>query len=123
MLLRIILQKKGHSVAEAEDGVQALELMQSQDFDLVFLDVQMPRLGGLEVARSFLHQGSPAPMIVALSAQAQPEDRKAAADAGISAYITKPLREEELERVIRIVSERKISDVLGALGSRPITIS
>ena len=109
MLLRIILQKKGHIVTEAEDGVQALELMQHEDFDLVFLDMQMPRLGGLEVARAFEPHGRKAPMLVALSAQAQPEDQKAAEEAGISAYITKPLQEEQLDKVIRIVSDRKVA--------------
>jgi CheY-like chemotaxis protein len=109
MLLRIILQKKGHIVTEAEDGVEALELMQHGDFDLVFLDMQMPRLGGLEVARAFESHGRKAPMLVALSAQAQPEDQKAAKEVGISAYITKPLQEEQLDKVIRIVSDRKVA--------------
>lgn len=109
MLLRIILQKKGHFVAEAEDGVQALELMQRENFDLVFLDMQMPRFGGLEVARGFEPHGRKAPMLVALSAQAQPQDQKAAEEAGISTYITKPLQEEQLDKVIRIVSDRKVA--------------
>jgi signal transduction histidine kinase/ActR/RegA family two-component response regulator len=109
MLLRIILQKKGHIVAEAEDGVQALELMQHEDFDLVFLDMQMPRLGGMEVIRSFDPKGRTAPLVVAITAQTQPEDQKAAYDAGISVYITKPLQEEQLDKVIRIVSDRKVA--------------
>ena len=113
-LLRIILQKKGHRVVEAEDGVQALEIMREQDFDLVFLDLQMPRLGGLEVARTLMQDKSDraAPMIVALSAQAQPEDQKAAADAGISVYITKPIHEDQLQKVIQSASARNAHEAL-----------
>jgi signal transduction histidine kinase/ActR/RegA family two-component response regulator len=108
-LLRIILQKKGHSVIEAEDGAQALEIIQrpEQHLDLVFLDMQMPRVGGLDVAKSLQIQGGSKPMMVALSAQAQPEDQEAAANAGISAYITKPLREEQLQEVIQAASKRR----------------
>lgn len=104
MLLRIILQQKGHSVVEAEDGVQALEFMQDGDFDIAFLDMQMPRLGGLDVARRMLKAESSraAPMMVALSALAQKEDKIAAAEVGIDHYMTKPISENDLSKVLGI---------------------
>jgi len=110
-LLRILLNKKGHSVIEAEDGAQALELMESQVFDLVFLDMQMPKLGGLDVARRLLRaeRAESGPIIVALTAQAQEEDKKAAAEAGIKFYITKPFYEAELDKVLSLAGKGKVS--------------
>ncbi len=109
MLLRIILEKRGHSVVEAEDGLQALDFMRDESFDLVFLDMQMPRLGGLEVARGMLHGESDraAAVIVALSALAQKEDKDAAAEVGIHHYITKPVNETHLSKVLQVASKQK----------------
>lgn len=112
MLLRIMLQQKGHTVVEAEDGVEALEIMQGQEIDIVFLDMQMPRLGGLDVMRRMLRGETDRarPVAVALSAQAQPEDKKAAAAVGIAFYMTKPFREEDLDKALRLAEAPKVSN-------------
>ncbi len=111
MLLRIILEQKGHRVVEAEDGVQALELISKQDFDVVFLDIQMPRLSGFAVARNVTEMARvrPVPMIVGLSAMALQEDIEAAREAGISTYITKPILEDQLDNVLRLADQRMLS--------------
>jgi two-component system sensor histidine kinase BarA len=107
MLLRILLQKKGHSVVEAEDGVQALELLRTQDFDVAFLDIQMPRLDGLSVARQVTEWAGARrrPVIVGLSAMARPEDVENAKEAGISNYLTKPMHETQLDRVLLLAGK------------------
>jgi two-component system sensor histidine kinase BarA len=112
MLLRILLQKKGHTVIEAEDGVQALDLLRAQDFDIAFLDIQMPRLDGLSVARHVTEGAGVRriPMIVGLSAMARPEDAENAREAGITTYLTKPMHESQLDIVLRQAGSRVLAD-------------
>ncbi len=108
MLLRLLIQKKGHEVVEAEDGRQALANLQQQDFDVAFLDIQMPLVDGLEVARTIKERrdGRIVPLMVAVSAQALPEDQKAASAAGITLYITKPFREDQIYEALQTAQQR-----------------
>jgi signal transduction histidine kinase/ActR/RegA family two-component response regulator len=105
--LRILLQQKGHEVVEVEDGVQAMETLLKRDFDIVFLDIQMPRLDGLAVAMkvSQWFASRRRPRIVAVSAMARPEDIEAARQAGIVTYITKPIHEEQIDNALRIADK------------------
>ena len=108
LFLRILLEKMGHTVLEAEDGHQALEMIRKWDLDVVFLDIQMPHLGGLAVAKKVAQytaqEGSP--LMVALSAMARPEDISAAREAGISTYLTKPIHEEQIDTIVHLACQR-----------------
>lgn len=94
-LLDVVLGKYGHSVVMAHDGVEALQLRQSQHFDVVLMDLQMPLLDGLSATRAIRAweqaQQAEAVPIIALSASVLDQDRRSAFDAGMDGFATKPL--------------------------------
>ncbi|MHB8080333.1 MAG: response regulator, partial [Candidatus Krumholzibacteriia bacterium] len=98
-LVRLLLAKLGHEVVTVEDGVEALEALAAGGFDLVLMDVQMPRLDGhaavAEIRRRELHSGGRLP-VIALTAHALMGDREACLAAGMDAYLAKPIQKSEL---------------------------
>ncbi|MGL1903440.1 MAG: ATP-binding protein [Fibrobacterales bacterium] len=114
MNLRVItklLNKLGHTVTPAENGAVALSILKQRSFELVFMDMQMPVLGGLEttrVIRSGTHgeidQSIP---IVAMTANAMKEDRDACLTAGMNSYISKPIQKSRVQEAISIWYKRK----------------
>lgn len=102
LFLKILLEKLGHRVTEARDGVEAVNVAKSKKFDLIFMDLQMPRLDGVEATRSILsqrpHGGKPT--VVALTAHIQKREQHDARDAGFAYWMTKPLDEEQLLQIV-----------------------
>ncbi|HZD95487.1 MAG TPA: response regulator, partial [Candidatus Sulfotelmatobacter sp.] len=98
-----LLENKGHSVAVAETGRSALQLMEREPFDLILMDVQMPEMDGLEVTATIRKRerssGRHIP-IVAMTAHAMESDRDRCLDAGMDHYISKPLDPRHLFAVI-----------------------
>jgi CheY-like chemotaxis protein len=102
IILRL-LERQGHSVAVVGDGKQALSAWEQQHFDLVFMDVQMPEMDGLEVAAAIRvrEQSSGRHIaIVALTAHAMKGDAERCLAVGMDAYLTKPVHARELAAVI-----------------------
>ncbi len=97
-----ILERAGHRPHLVENGEQALDAMEKERFDLVMLDLHMPVMGGLETAKIFrLSQNGPSPPpLVALTADATQESRKACEEAGFDAYLTKPV---EIKTLIELL--------------------
>ena len=93
------LRRLGHHVTIASDGEQALELISTDEFDVVLMDVQMPLLDGIEVARRYRELGGRTP-IVALTAHTLREDRDRCLAAGMNAVLTKPLDVKQLDGTI-----------------------
>jgi len=90
-LVRFTLEDEQVRVVEAQDGIQALEVAKAEAPDLIFLDVQMPRLGGFEVCRQLRQEsGLQKVKIVMLTAAAQEADRVRGRAAGADEYLTKP---------------------------------
>ena len=94
-----LLEKMGHRVSAVVDGQAALEALSARRFDIVFMDVMMPRMDGLVATRRIRAGDSDVP-IVALTANALAEDRLAALEAGANAYTTKPVSMEKLSSAI-----------------------
>src|SRR6202158_1135987 len=94
-----ILLKQGHSVEIAFNGKQAVAALQSQRFDVVLMDVQMPEMSGLEatseIRRSEQKTGTHIP-IIALTAHAMSEDRELCLAAGMDGYLQKPFYPADL---------------------------
>lgn len=86
------LAQKGHKVAIAENGKQALELVGKQQIDLVLLDVQMPDISGIQVLKTLRETYSPTELpIIMVTAVNQSEDIVEALDLGANDYVTKPI--------------------------------
>ncbi|MBY0371291.1 PAS domain S-box protein [bacterium] len=97
-----ILEELGHKVVGVTSGLAALKQLESNHFDLVFMDCQMPELDGLEATRrvrSSKHSWSRIP-IIALTADAYPESRKRCLEAGMTDYIAKPFQVSDFETVL-----------------------
>jgi light-regulated signal transduction histidine kinase (bacteriophytochrome)/DNA-binding response OmpR family regulator len=97
------LQRRGHTVVVAGDGRQAVAALESQTFDVVLMDVQMPEMDGFAATAAIRERekasGAHLP-IVALTAHAMKGDRERCLAAGMDAYVSKPLQTEELFKVI-----------------------
>src|SRR5262245_55650392 len=103
-IARDYLQHAGFSVITASDGHQALDLARARLPDLVVLDLGLPRLGGLDVARA-LRRESDVPIIM-LTARVEESDRLLGLELGADDYITKPFSPRELAARVRAVLRR-----------------
>ena len=98
-----LLQKLGHSVETASSGSLAVEAFRRAEWDLILMDCQMPGMDGYDATRqirSLESSGARHTRIVALTAHAMVEDQRKCLDAGMDDYITKPLDQDELRRVL-----------------------
>jgi CheY-like chemotaxis protein len=98
-----LLQKRGHTVTVANNGREALDTIEKTPFDLVMMDVQMPEMDGfqatIELRRRERGSGGRTP-VVAMTALAMKGDKERCLQAGMDAYLSKPIRPEELDRVL-----------------------
>ncbi|MBQ5759761.1 MAG: response regulator [Schwartzia sp.] len=105
MDLREMLEEQGHTiVGEAHDGKQALELTHKYRPDLVMMDIKMPNMDGITAAKTIADEGiSP---VILLTAFSDSEIVSRAKDAGVLAYLVKPIREESISPAIEIALSR-----------------
>ena len=98
-----LLERQGWKVTVASDGREAVERAKEENFDLILMDVQMPEMDGLEATRAIREwerdKGRHTP-IVALTAHAFEEDRRRCLEAGMDAYLSKPIKVQELFKTI-----------------------
>jgi len=110
LLIRSMVRKLGYSaVATASDGAEAVRMVLDGAVDLVFMDVQMPEVNGLEATQRIRTAIGLAvqPVIVALTAGVLPEDRERCEAAGMDDYLTKPVRFEELRAMLATWAARR----------------
>lgn len=102
LLTRTLLEADGHTVETVEDGVLAVEAMKTQNYDMIFMDMRMPNMDGLEATRKIraLPNVSKDLPIVALTANAFDDDRNACFDSGMNDFMTKPVSAEELSEMV-----------------------
>ncbi|MCP4544255.1 MAG: response regulator [Chloroflexi bacterium] len=93
-----LLARMGYRADVAGNGLETLEALQRQPYDVILMDVQMPEMDGLEATRRIRHEVAPKaqPRIVAMTASAMKEDRDACQVAGMDDYVSKPIRVKEL---------------------------
>ncbi len=90
----------GHSPEVAYDGPSALEKARASPFDVVLCDIGLPGMSGYEVARVLRGSALPRLELIAVSGYAQPEDLKAALEAGFDRHLAKPASPEDIERLL-----------------------
>ena len=110
-LVLTILKRLGYEAEWAADGVELLERMATHVYDVVFMDVQMPEMDGLEATRQICRRYARErrPRIVAMTAAAFPEDRTHCLEAGMDDYVSKPIDLNALIEALRKV--KPLADV------------
>ena len=105
-----LLQQMGYRADLASNGVEAVESVQRQAYDVVLMDVQMPELDGLDATRqicALMPTKAQRPHIVAMTANAMQGDREMCLEAGMDDYLTKPIRVERLVEALNSVPARR----------------
>ncbi|MBP6528482.1 MAG: response regulator [Burkholderiales bacterium] len=112
-LLQIMLEQLGHSVVPVGDGEAAIEAVANQPLDVVLMDLNLPRIGGVEATRQILQNCRDeitAPVIVALTASVSEEDRALCAAAGMRGFLTKPATVFSLDMALRAALAKDASE-------------
>lgn len=126
-MMKILLSREGHRVELAANGLEAFEAVKSQKFDIVFMDLQMPVLDGIEASQKIRtwENGGPRTFIVALTASYLPEHGQELFEAGMDNYISKPFELEHIQRMLKYRSDaiRAATSNVEALHSQEISIS
>ena len=108
-----LLKNRGHSVASAADGLEALAALERSRFDVVLMDEEMPRMNGLEATRAIRRMETSTgrhAFIIGLTGNATEQDERRCLDAGMDAFIAKPVRMEKLYQIVESGAE----PILGA---------
>jgi CheY-like chemotaxis protein len=118
-----MLGRLGYRVDTAENGKQVLESLRRQPYDVVFMDVQMPQMDGLEATRRVceIWSSTSRPRIVAMTANAMQGDREECMAAGMDDYISKPIRIDELVQALRRCEPRRYEPLVVDRGAPAAT--
>jgi signal transduction histidine kinase/ActR/RegA family two-component response regulator len=101
VIVNNILSKLGYKPTNAKNGQEALDALGLQEFDMVFMDVQMPEMDGLEATRIIRKTNHLQPIIVAMTANAMQGDRDECLNAGMNDYLSKPLNLDDLLNLLK----------------------
>jgi CheY-like chemotaxis protein len=99
-LISILLRKSGVTIDIASDGAEAFEMALAKSYDLILMDIQMPKRNGYEVCRELRQRGYNGP-ITALTAHARPEDEQRAFDSGFNGHLSKPIERSKLLHFVK----------------------
>ena len=103
VLIKAFLEKLNHHVTLADNGQQAIDKVQQQNFDLVLMDMMMPVMDGITATKHIRNELQMSLPIVALTANASHQDKATCLDAGMNKVLTKPIRFHDLNRALRIL--------------------
>ncbi|MES0490594.1 MAG: PAS domain S-box protein [Leptospirales bacterium] len=96
LLVKTALENKGYPITIAENGEEAVEMLKKKAFDIVFMDLQMPRMNGFEASEVIRKEISKTIPIIAVTANAFKEDKERSFASGMNAFITKPYKINDL---------------------------
>lgn len=102
-LVQSILSRLGYSINIVSNGVEVLKAFDNANYDLVFMDLEMPEMDGIEATQKLVEKfkGSPKqPLIIALTSNIMDGERNRCLDAGMKDYITKPFKLEDIYNAI-----------------------
>jgi|GEM_PF-4465935 len=101
-VIQKMLGRLGYRADVASDGLEVLEALERQDYDLVLMDIQMPNMDGLEAARAIRLRWPLGPKIIAITACALAGDKEMCLNAGMDGYISKPVKIEDLASALKM---------------------
>lgn len=104
------LNKAGYSVDTCYDGEEALDYMRMGEYDVILLDIMMPKMNGLDVVRTLRKKRDKTPVLL-LTAKDAIEDRVMGLDSGADDYLVKPFAFDELLARVRVLTRRSIDEV------------
>jgi len=96
----LTLSKLGYQADVANNGLEALNIVQQKNYDLVLMDVQMPEMDGLTATKLIRRNLTYYPWIVAMTANILPEDRQACFEAGMNDYLSKPFKIQDIVQIL-----------------------
>ncbi len=106
-----LLSKRGHLCTVAENGIKAIKKLENGNFDVIFMDIQMPEMDGVEATKVIRSSTSkkydPDIPIVAVTAYAFEEDKQKFLDIGMNDFIPKPINNKKLDNVLKMLLEMK----------------
>ena len=111
-LIMRVLSKLGYQPHLANDGLEVLEMMSQNSYDLVIMDVQMPNMDGIEATLSIRKLYGKSPLILAMTANALSEDKENYFKAGMDDYISKPFNLELLVDILKKLSAKTLGQKL-----------
>lgn len=119
-LMRHVLKQLGYEAKIVPNGLDAIEAVERARFDVLFMDVQMPQMDGLEATRRIVARWGKQdrPVIIALTADAMQGDRDKCIEAGMDDYLTKPIHRDQLKDVLLRIATGKQT---GAFSASPET--
>ena len=127
-LVQAILEPYGHRITFAENGLKALEAYESNLFDIVLMDIQMPEMDGLQATQAIreyertICRSNPVP-IVAMTAFAGNEDRQICLDAGMDDYLAKPIKPAQLLNLLHKYCDHSVERIEAvAAEDQPATV-
>ena len=98
-----LLEKNNYSADAVYDGQEALEYLESGNYDALILDLMMPKMDGMTVLRTLRERGNPIPVLI-LTAKSEVDDKVLGLDTGANDYLTKPFSTQELMARIRAMT-------------------
>jgi DNA-binding response OmpR family regulator len=120
-VITVALQHEGYEVDPAYDGEEASERAFQNGYDLIVLDIMMPKKSGIEVLREIRSANNVTPVLL-LTAKAEVDDRVSGLDAGADDYLTKPFAMKELLARVRAMTRRKAEYGAGELKFGDLTL-
>jgi CheY-like chemotaxis protein len=119
LLATRLLEKRGHRVTVAANGREALAALDRESYDLVFMDVQMPEMDGLEATIAIREKekaGANHLPVIALTAHAMKGDQERCLEAGMDGYLSKPIRPQELDEFLEKYVARRVELAVASEG-------
>jgi CheY-like chemotaxis protein len=106
-MMKVLLGREGHQVDLAANGMEALDAVKYQKYDIVFMDLQMPVMDGVNASRRIREweNGNSHTFIVALTASYMPEEGQILFEAGLDNYVSKPFEVEHIQRLLKYISD------------------
>ncbi|MDZ7848620.1 MAG: response regulator [Owenweeksia sp.] len=109
-LAKLTLEKMGYVIDAVANGQEVLDSLEIQRYDVIFMDVQMPEMNGVEATHAIQRKyPNSAPVIVAMTANAMEGDREKFLEEGMDEYVSKPISQDAIKSVLLKIGAKKYS--------------